>query len=73
METRKLYIQGKSTVLVIPSKFLRALKWEPQDDVTITLLPNNSLNLSKVVVQPSLGSLSTPTPNQKKEAPNVDD
>jgi len=72
METRKLYKQGKSTVLVMPAKYLISLKWATQDDIQIVLLPNSTLNLSKQVVQPDLLKESPPTPNHKKEDQNVD-
>lgn len=72
METRKLYKQGKSTVLVIPPKYLKALKWAAQDEVTIVLQCNMSLNLSREKAQVDLLKSPHQTPEPKKEAPNVD-
>lgn len=71
METRKLYNQGKSTVLVIPSKYLKALNWAPQDNIGIALLPNMTLNLSKGQTQFDMLKPTPQTPDQKKEAPNA--
>lgn len=73
METRKLYKQGKSIVLVMPAKYLRSLNWTTQDEITVRLLPNQSLNLSKGTTQIDWVKATPPTPNQKKEAPSAND
>jgi len=48
MEFRQLYKQGKSIVLVIPSKYLKALEWENKDQIAISILPDKSLKLSLI-------------------------
>lgn len=48
MEIRKLYKQGKSLVLVIPSKYAKALNWEQSDKIRIALAPTNKLSLEKI-------------------------
>jgi antitoxin component of MazEF toxin-antitoxin module len=48
MEIRKLYKQGKSLVLVIPSKYLEALEWDSKDHISLSLLPDKSIKLTKV-------------------------
>lgn len=47
MEFRQLYKQGKSIVLVIPSKYLKALEWQNKDQIAISIMPDKSLKLSK--------------------------
>jgi len=48
MEFRQLYKQGKSTVLVIPSKYLLSLGWESKDQISISLMPDQTLKLARV-------------------------
>jgi antitoxin component of MazEF toxin-antitoxin module len=51
METRTLYKQGRSTVLVLPSKLLKVLAWTSKDQVSISLAPNSSLIITKTITQ----------------------
>jgi antitoxin component of MazEF toxin-antitoxin module len=48
MEIRKLYKQGKSHVLVIPSKYLKSLGWTSNDKIAIYLLTDNKLSVEKI-------------------------
>ena len=63
MEIRKLYKQGKSHVLVIPSKYLLALEWMAKDQIAISLMPDQTLKLEKSLTSGS--SLF----DQRKELP----
>ena len=53
MEFRQLYKQGKSTVLVIPSKYLLSLDWSNKDQIQISLMPDQTLKLEKVLTSGS--------------------
>lgn len=67
METRKLYKQGKSTVLVIPTKYLKSLEWTPQDIIILKLLPNKTLNLERWAGQRFLPGPTPDKPEPTKE------
>jgi len=58
MELRQLYKQGKSIVLVIPSKYLKVLEWENKDQIAISIMPDKSLKLSKAEWKMSLTILN---------------
>jgi antitoxin component of MazEF toxin-antitoxin module len=55
MEIRKLYKQGKSLVVVIPSRYVKALGWSQQDNLTISIVPLNALKIERLeTTQPTL-------------------
>jgi antitoxin component of MazEF toxin-antitoxin module len=54
MELRKLYKQGKSLVVVIPSAYLKILGWTESDHLSLTLLPDNTLRVSRLDQQTSI-------------------
>lgn len=48
METRRIYKQGKSLVVVIPSKYAEALQWTSGTDVSVLLQPDNSIKIKSL-------------------------
>lgn len=61
MEFRQLYKQGKSTVVVIPSKYLKALEWKTKDQISISLMPDKTLKLNKVETTSTFPNLNKET------------
>jgi antitoxin component of MazEF toxin-antitoxin module len=66
MELRKLYKQGKSLVVVIPSKYLKILGWAESDHLSLTLLPDKTLRITRLdQTQTSIFTTELNNPNNE--------